>query len=77
MPGNHEFDGRDVDQAAHDLRAFCDELGLRMLHRDSVVIADAQGRRIRFCGAVRWSDFDLFGEAGREKALRAARTSSA
>ena len=69
VPGNHEFDGRDVDQAAIDLRAFCDSLGIRMLHRDSVVIADDQGRRIRFCGTVRWSDFDLFGEAGRAKAL--------
>jgi hypothetical protein len=72
VAGNHEFDGRDVDQAAIDLRAFCDELGLRMLQRDSVVLADGQGRRIRFCGTVRWSDFDLFGAAGREKALRAA-----
>ena len=71
VAGNHEFDGRDVDQAAIDLRAFCDSLGIRMLHRDSAVIADDQGRRIRFCGTVRWSDFDLFGEAGRAKALRA------
>jgi len=71
VPGNHEFDNRDVDQAAIDLRAFCDSLGIRMLHRDTVVIADAAGRRIRFCGTVRWSDFDLFGEAGRTKALRA------
>ena len=38
---------------------------------DTAVIADSQGRRIRFCGTVRWSDFDLFGEAGRAKALRA------
>jgi Calcineurin-like phosphoesterase len=71
VPGNHEFDGRDVDQAAIDLRAFCDSLGIRMLHRDTAVIADDRGRRIRFCGTVRWSDFDLFGAAGREKALRA------
>ncbi|MFL6680036.1 MAG: metallophosphoesterase [Burkholderiaceae bacterium] len=71
VPGNHEFDNRDVDQAAIDLRAFCDELGLRMLHRDTVVLVDDRGRRIRFCGTVRWSDFDLFGAAGREKALRA------
>src|ERR1700748_2725492 len=48
VAGNHEFDGRDVDQAAIDLRAFWDSLGIRMLHRDSAVIADAQGRRPRF-----------------------------
>ena len=40
-------------------------LGLRMLQRDSVVLTDSQGRRVRFLGTVRWSDFDLFGEAGR------------
>ena len=71
VAGNHEFDNRDVDQAAIDLRAFCDALGLRMLQRDTAVIADDRGRRIRFCGSVRWSDFDLFGAAGRDKALRA------
>jgi hypothetical protein len=27
---------------------------------------------VRFCGTVRWSDFGLFGEAGRERAMRAA-----
>jgi hypothetical protein len=70
VPGNHEFDGRDVDQAGIDLRAFCDSLGIRMLDRDSVVMTDDQGRRVRFCGTVRWSDFDLFGELGRPKALR-------
>ena len=71
VPGNHEFDGRDVDQAAIDLRAHCDALGIRMLHRDSTVLTDDQGRRLRFCGTVRWSDFDLFGEAGRARAIRA------
>ena len=65
VAGNHEFDNRDVDQAAIELRAFCDSLGLRMLHRDTAVVADDRGRRIRFCGTVRWSDFDLFGAAGR------------
>ena len=71
VAGNHEFDGRDVDQATLDLRARCESLGLRMLHRDSVVLADAQGRRIRFCGTVRWCDFGVFGETGFAKALRA------
>jgi hypothetical protein len=71
VPGNHEFDNRDVDQAAIELRAFCDELGLRMLHRDTAILVDDHGRRIRFCGTVRWSDFDLFGPARRERALRA------
>ncbi len=71
VAGNHEFDGRDLDQAAVDLRAHCDGMGLRMLYRDSAIFTDDGGRRIRFCGTVRWSDFDLFGESGRARALRA------
>ena len=31
----------------------------------------ADGRRIRFLGTVRWSDFDVFGAEGRERAMRA------
>ena len=30
------------------------------------------GRRIRFVGTTRWSDFDLFGESQRAKSMRAA-----
>jgi hypothetical protein len=71
VAGNHEFDNRDVDQAALDLRAHCESLGIRMLQRDQAILADDRGRRIRFCGTVRWSDFDLFGAAGQAKALRA------
>jgi hypothetical protein len=71
VAGNHEFDGRDIDQATIALRAHCDALGIRMLHRESAVLADDRGRRIRFCGTVRWSDFNLFGPAGLAKAVRA------
>jgi predicted phosphodiesterase len=71
VPGNHEFDGRDIDLATRDLRDLCRSLGLHWLERDTHVAADAQGRRIRFCGTARWCDFDLFGEAGRERAMRA------
>ena len=72
VAGNHEFDGRDLDQAAVELRAFCDTLGIRLLHRDSAIVVDDQGRRIRFCATVRWSDFNLFGATGLDKAMRAA-----
>ncbi|MBL8328947.1 MAG: metallophosphoesterase [Rubrivivax sp.] len=71
VPGNHEFDGRDVDLALPELRAFCAALGIRLLHRESLELVDREGRRIRFVGATRWSDFDLFGAAQRERALRA------
>lgn len=72
VPGNHEFDGRDVDQVVPALRAHCAALGVRLLHRESLVMTGADGRRVRFVCAVRWSDFDLFGAAQRERSMRAA-----
>jgi hypothetical protein len=72
VAGNHEFDGRELDTAWPALRAHCTRLGLRLLERESAVLADRGGRRLRFLGTIRWSDFDLFGAAGRPRALRAA-----
>jgi DNA repair exonuclease SbcCD nuclease subunit len=72
VAGNHEFDGRDVDEAWPALRARCDELGITLLERESLVLVDAEGARVRFVATVRWCDFDLFGEPGRATAMRAA-----
>lgn len=72
VPGNHEFDGRDIDEALAGLRALCRKLGLTMLERDTCIVTAPDGRRIRFVGTTRWSDFDLFGEDQRTKAMRAA-----
>lgn len=71
VPGNHEFDRRDLAEALPALRERCAELGMTLLERDECVMHGQDGRRIRFCGTVRWSDFDLFGPAQRDKALRA------
>ena len=71
IAGNHEFDGRDLDSAMPALRQRCDELGITLLERESRVVADDRGRRIRLLATTRWSDFDLFGAAGRAKAMRA------
>ena len=71
VAGNHEFDERELTQAWPALRARCADLGLRLLECESVVLTDAAGRRVRFVATVRWSDFDLFGAARRERALRA------
>jgi hypothetical protein len=71
VPGNHEFDRRDVDEAREALRRHVQDQGLRMLDDESVVLTDAQGRRVRFVGSTRWCDFDAFGPAGRERAMRA------
>jgi Calcineurin-like phosphoesterase len=73
IAGNHEFDRREITAAAPALRARCEQLGLRLLERESVVLAGRDGRRIRFVCTTRWSDFDLFGAEGRERAMRAAR----
>jgi Calcineurin-like phosphoesterase len=72
VPGNHEFDGRDIDEALADLRVLCRELRITLLERDSHVLTGQDGRRIRFVGTTRWSDFDLFGEAQRARCMRAA-----
>ena len=72
VAGNHEFDGRDLHQAWEPLREACDRAGIRLLQREEAVLSDAAGRSVRFLGATRWSDFDLFGERGRPKAERAA-----
>ncbi|MFO1271993.1 MAG: metallophosphoesterase [Rubrivivax sp.] len=72
VAGNHEFDDRDLDNAWPALREHCAFLGLTLLQRESLVMTSASGRRVRFLGTTRWSDFDLFGEAGRERAERAA-----
>lgn len=72
VAGNHEFDGREFTQAWPQLRERCDRLGLRLLECERLVLADRAGQRIRFVATTRWSDFDLFGPAQRERAMRAA-----
>ena len=71
VPGNHEFDGRDVDEAREALRAHVSATGLRMLDDEAIVLTDVEGRRVRFVGCTRWCDFDAFGPAGRDRAMRA------
>ena len=72
VAGNHEFDGRDLRQAWPALREACERAGIRLLQREAVTIQGRDGRRVRFVGATRWSDYDLFGEKARPKAMRAA-----
>jgi hypothetical protein len=72
IAGNHEFDGRDVDEAMAALRDRCAALGIDMLEREVRIVGDAPGSRVRVLGTTRWCDFDLFGAVGRAKAMRAA-----
>jgi len=72
VAGNHEFDEREITQAWPALRDRCAALGIRLLECESLVVPDAAGKRIRFVATTRWCDFDLFGAAQRERAMRAA-----
>lgn len=53
VPGNHEYDGMDFDEAHSRLRETCDRLGLIWLERETVEMSG-----IRFAGTTLWSDFD-------------------
>jgi hypothetical protein len=72
VAGNHEFDGRELDAAWPGLRATARRLGWTLLERECTVLTDRQGRRVRFVGTIRWSDFNLFGASRQESAMRAA-----
>ncbi|HEY4663896.1 MAG TPA: metallophosphoesterase [Comamonas sp.] len=81
VPGNHEYDMQDWDEAHVRLRRVCDTLGIIWLERESVVID-----QVRFAGTTLWTDFDAIalldeqvqaGDMGRllklrEKSFRAA-----
>jgi Calcineurin-like phosphoesterase len=72
VPGNHEFDGRDLLEALPRLRTLCQSLGMTFLERETCVLTGRDGRHIRFVGTTRWSDFELLGPALQAKAIRAA-----
>lgn len=78
VPGNHEYDGLDVDAAHARLRASCERLGIRWLERERWVLDG-----VRLLGTTLWSDFDALVPNGpgvtpeqqmqaRAKAFRAA-----
>lgn len=78
LPGNHEYDNFDFDEAHARLRATCERLGMIWLERESLVHGG-----VRFVGTTLWSDFDALVPRGpsasmseqlkaREKACRAA-----
>lgn len=72
VPGNHEFDRRELRQALPAFRDHCARFGLQVLECDEWLHTTGDGRTIRFLGTVRWSDFDVFGPARQAKAIKAA-----
>ena len=73
VAGNHEFDGRDLADAWPALRAECQRHGIQLLERQTLRLTSRAGLRVRFVGTVRWSDFEVFGPARRDRAMRATR----
>ena len=56
VPGNHEYDGLDFDEAHSRLQASCERLGITWLERESLVLGG-----VRFVGTTLWTDFDALG----------------
>jgi calcineurin-like phosphoesterase family protein len=67
VPGNHEYDHQDFDEAEEELRETASVLGMRYLNGDAAVIDG-----VRFLGVTRWCDFDLLGEDRREECMHTA-----
>lgn len=61
VPGNHEYDALDFDQAHARLRETCRRLGIGWLEREVFTYRGLHGRPIRFVGTTLWSDFDALG----------------
>lgn len=62
VPGNHEYDALDFDEAHARLRATCERLGITWLEREVVTYTHMSGqtlpRPVRFIGTTLWTDFD-------------------
>jgi predicted phosphodiesterase len=85
VPGNHEYDGLDFDEAHRRLQATCTQLDICFLEQSSITAhellgaklsREALGHNIRFVGTTLWTDFDALNPkhdpALRHKAFRAA-----
>ena len=59
VPGNHEYDALDLDEAHLELRRTCDRLGIQWLERETAVIDG-----VRFIGTTLWSDYDALATVG-------------
>ncbi|WP_295523328.1 metallophosphoesterase [Limnohabitans sp. Rim8] len=56
VPGNHEYDGLDFDEAHARLQDCCARLGITWLEREVVQLGS-----VRFVGTTLWTDFDALG----------------
>jgi predicted phosphodiesterase len=56
VPGNHEYDNLDWDEAHQLLKATCERLQITWLDREVLTF-----HGVRFMGSTLWSDFDALG----------------
>ena len=59
VPGNHEYDALDLDEAHARLRSTCDRLGIIWLERE---VLELDG--VRLVGTTLWSDYDALATVG-------------
>ncbi len=57
VPGNHEFDGQDLEATRNALRQVCKRLGIVCLDDSTHHLGD-----VRFVGSTLWSDFDALAD---------------
>ena len=83
VPGNHEYDALDFDEAHQRLQAVCKRLGFHFLERGVITSTElgVSGPPVRLIGTTLWTDFDALipldapmtaALRAREKAFRAA-----
>jgi hypothetical protein len=72
VPGNHEYDKADYDETRKEIAKECVQAGVTLLDRSTHLLIDSDGRKIRFVGATRWSDFELLGRKERDRCVEAA-----
>jgi Icc-related predicted phosphoesterase len=63
VPGNHEYDAFDVDEAHAKLRETCTRLGIVFMDREVLEIG-----KLRIVGATLWADFDALARPGNRPA---------
>jgi predicted phosphodiesterase len=61
IPGNHEYDALDFDEAHARLRSTCERLGITWLERETLIWPRQSGLAVRFIGTTLWTDFDALG----------------
>lgn len=60
VPGNHEYDGLDFEQAHDLMQTACERLGIIWLERQVSIWRKTDKQPVRIIGTTLWTDFDAF-----------------